>query len=167
MADAINNALSTKYYWRDWLVVVYKEMVGHHVHWRGVCSVNQLSVDYLHWKKTYNVIVSSIDKTKAKIQHSLAGVKTYERKRVRGIRNTWRTTYTYYNAQQIYNNLPAQVKSCRYMIRGVVKKNGNFEIRAPSQRKNYSLKSNLKQRCTGRGGSRKCTSEMYHLFALG
>ena len=137
MADVINNALSTKYYWRDWLVVVYKEMHGNSNHyWEGVCSP---SVEYLHWNNNYNVLVSSVDKTKAEIHHSL-GVSTYRSRRGRK---------RVYNAHRIYNNLPAQVKSCRYMIKGVVKKDGNFEIRAPSRRKNY-----FKPR-------------FYHVFALG
>ena len=162
MADVINNALSTKYYWRDWLVVVYKEMRGNINHyWEGVCSP---SVEYLHWNNNYNVLVSSVDKTKAEIHDSLR-VSTYRsRREVLDLfrmspyksrmspyrsRSGKKRRKRVYNTHRIYNNLPAQVKSCRYMIKGVVKKDGNFEIRAPSRRKNY-----FKLR-------------FYHVFALG
>ena len=151
MADAINNTLSTKYYWRDWLVVVYKDMSGEDNHWRGVCSVDKFSVDHLHWKKMYNIIVSSVDKTKDEIHDSLARVETYTKKRIwLGGMGTTRLIDAKFKAKDIYNKFPAVVvNSCRYMITGVVKKDGNFEIRAPNRRKNYSQ------------------PKFFHLFALG
>ena len=60
LADRIYNTLSNKYYWRHWLVVVYKEMHLEEKHWRTIWGVGSTSVNKLHWKGRYNVIVSSV-----------------------------------------------------------------------------------------------------------
>ena len=165
MADAINNTLSTKYYWRDWLVVVYQEMRGNNLHYWETCPVNKVFVEYLHWKNIYNVLVSSVDKTKAEINHhSLSGRNWYKAKVIR-------SPPVYLDAKGIYNNLPAQVKSCQYMIRGVVmdyfRRIGSIEIRAPGRRKNYFTEKYCKEREVP--FMRDCFfgEWVYYFFALG
>ena len=70
LADRINDGLSTKYYWRDWLIVVYPDMRGSPNHWRHHCDAGHMTAtywpttaNYIHWKGRYNMLVSSISST--------------------------------------------------------------------------------------------------------
>jgi len=49
LADNFYNTLSAKYYWRDWLVVVYPEMKGSDNHWRHHCYDDVTTLDLKHW----------------------------------------------------------------------------------------------------------------------
>ena len=170
LADRINDGLSSKYYWRDWLVVVYPEMTGSDVHWRHHCGEKTgVTVNYIHWEKRYNILVSSIPSTTS--SRTFTGtVKGYhsERYRVRGSRGRyeWRTRYTHYNAKQMYENLPRNARTCTYPLVGCVIQKGTFAVRAPANRKYYKVVSNLRKICTARG-CRKYYYQKFNVFILG
>ena len=170
LADRINSSLSTKYYWRDWLTVVYPEMRGGNNHWRRYCGGGTISIDLIHWKKRYNIMVASVPSTK-KSDPFTDTVKGYKREKVRyRVRGGWRYRYEDkpYDAKKMYNDgMPEEAKSCKYPLVGCVIKKGTFVVKAPKNRLYHREVSNSRKKCSGRGSSKKCTTERYHAFVLG
>jgi len=124
LADNINNKLTAKYPWRDWLVVVYTDVKGPEEHYRGYCWVDSgYTVNKMHWKDRYNILVSSISHETASRKYS--GVKTGYKSGV-------------YWARDLYDKFPSSVKTaCTYPLKGVVTYKAKLEIRAPENRKGY------------------------------
>ena len=127
----MNDTLSTKYYWRDWLVVVYPEMVGSKKHWfNAACGLDVTTIRLLHWNKRYNILVSSVPSDKIPEPFTVnAKIKT----------SYWKQGHhdpvqTWYDAKEIYESLPADAKKCKYPISGVVK-SPKVAVRAPKNRR--------------------------------
>jgi len=62
IATRINEAFTTKYYWREWMVVVYPEMEGYGKHYRRVCHAHTYTRNTRNYKG-YNIFVSSVATT--------------------------------------------------------------------------------------------------------
>lgn len=66
-ANTLYNFLTKKYFWRDWMVVVYKDITGNDNHYLHQCGgvIRQ---------KRYgkNIVVSSVDKHKHAMDHTKA-----------------------------------------------------------------------------------------------
>lgn len=165
LATAIYTYLSNKYNWREWLVVVYPDMYGGDNHWRHACHTKSgYTVDYIHWRKNYNVMVSSVRKGKSYVKFT--GDTAPEMKELE-------TT----NAQKIYENLPRDVRSCKYPLVGVVhmgennnwvKEGSTFEVRAPPHRLFHQV---FRRRMTllhaGNWLIRPIANVEWHVFILG
>ena len=80
---------------------------------------------------------------------------------------SWRTDIIHYNAKQMYQHMPSNVKTCNYPLVGCVIKRGTFAVRAPNNRKYQSVVSNLKKVCTGPFWNRKCSIQKFNVFILG
>ena len=124
LADNINNKLTAKYPWRDWLVVVYTDVKGPDEHYRGYCWVDSgYTVNKMHWKDRYNILVSSISSETPSRKYT--GV-------TKGFKNG------VYWARDLYDKFPSSVKTaCTYPLKGVVTHKAKLEIRAPENRKGY------------------------------
>ena len=136
LATAIYTYLSNKYNWREWLVVVYPDMYGGDNHWRHACK-NTYTVDYIHWRKNYNVMVSSVRKGKPFVKFTGDAKPELDEFSPGSIFSEPTT------AQKIYENLPEDVKSCKYPLVGAVhmgtsndwvKEGSTFEVRARPER---------------------------------
>ena len=136
LATSIYTYLSNKYNWRDWLVVVYPDMYGGDNHWRHACK-NTYTVDYIHWRKNYNVMVSSVRKGKPFVKFTGDAKPELDEFSPGSIFSEPTT------AQKIYENLPEDVKSCKYPLVGAVhmgtsnewvKEGSTFEVRARPER---------------------------------
>ncbi|CAC5372190.1 unnamed protein product [Mytilus coruscus] len=56
-ANNMYNSLSRKYYWRDWMVISYKDVTGGDKHWNKVCS------GYSKFRNHgRNILIASVDK---------------------------------------------------------------------------------------------------------
>ena len=153
MANKFYNSLSNKYYWRDWLVVVYPEMRGSDNHYRRYCYDGVTTANLKHWKKRYNILISSISAdTKDQAFTTTENIQTFSTKWVNN--NPGRVMKKVpWDAKKIYENLPSGMKKCKYPIAGVVDNRGNFVIRAPENRKFHLVKKN--------------SAEYFNIFALG
>jgi len=156
LADRINSSLSTKYYWRDWLTVVYSDMTGSNFHWRKYCGEGTISVNEIHWKKRYNILVASVPNTK-KSDPFTGIVNGYKREKVPYRDHaTWKYRYENkpYDAKKMYNDgMPEYAKSCKYPLAGCVIKKGTFVVKAPKNRLYHKEISN--------------TKKIFHAFVLG
>jgi len=118
LAERINSELTNKYYWRDWMIVVYGDVYGGSNHWIRRCTGTH-AWSQLHWNKRYNIAVTSVSNTKSthtsRLHISLP---------------------TKYTAKELYDRLPSYVRSsCEYQITGVLKQGKTtLAIRAPSSR---------------------------------
>jgi len=126
LSSNIHEYLTSKYFWRDWFVVVYPDMYGDDNHWRHGCFLDIYTVNKMHWKRRYNIMVSSVDKNKPVSKFT-------------GDASTNLKKNTAYDARSIYENLPGKARTCRYPLAGVVKAEGAFAVRAPMQRNFYQM----------------------------
>ena len=149
LVNRINSAFSTKYYWRDWLIVVYSDIYGKEHHWRHHCP-DSYTYNGEHWKQRYNILVSSVSKTKQ--------VNAFKFNNVHRVKA---------DAKGLYNKLPSNARTCNYPIAGVVvhfikRTQVMFALRAPTTRKYHQIWT--AHRCS-RGGM--CYTFGYHVFVLG
>ena len=130
--------LRDKYYWRDWLVIVYRPIRGLHNHINHAC--NGFTKYGVYGR---NIVVASVDSSKTHFKDSeanniLAGhpysYTTYTRRRrsicKRGVfRKCLSVSHHTYNAQQIYDRFPVSARSqCNpYASAGVI--DGNADAR--------------------------------------
>ena len=130
LADSLNDTLSTKYYWRDWLVVVYSDMTGSKNHWRHTCNRNVTTLDLIHWNQRYNILISSVPSDKKSEHFTLTKrVTTHKSTTIFGMKRT-----KWFDAKMVFENLPDDAKTCKYPIRGVVK-SPKVAVRAPKNRR--------------------------------
>jgi len=177
LADRIYNTLSNKYYWRHWLVVVYKEMHLEEKHWRTIWGVGSTSVNKLHWKGRYNVIVSSVpaDAPSRKWSGPITSQRAerYRRWEGRPRKVKWYTRYIPLDAKEIQQAIPQSAKTGVYPIVGVIEyipqiDDGKFQVRAPENRKFHKLVSSGKQvRCTGAKIHKRCKTQHFNVIVLG
>jgi len=177
LADKINSELSSKYYWRDWLIVVYRDMYGDDVHWRYHCNVDTYTYNGKHWKEMYNILISSVLKKAKKNDVRWGKVSNFEREEYkchgRPNLNKDRKCYRnkYLGAKSTYKNFPRDVQkmqeSCKIPISGVVimKDTFTFALRAPESRKFYHQDS--RRTCKINRFGNRCTTMKTHMFALG
>jgi len=156
LANRIYKKLTEKYYWRDWLVVVYNDMRGSAHHWRRACHEGSTTVDHIHWKGRYNILVSSVSSDAPSRKFNGPAPQGFHSKEYKwyapnpaGIQGSfeWRTKYISFNAKKIYNQLPDNVKkTCTYPLVGcVIQSRSNpdsFALRAPENRKYYTVVGN-------------------------
>jgi len=106
LASRIYNSLTRKYYWRDWLVLVYDNLSGDKHHYVRACDEGSYSFKDLHWKKWYNIVVSSVSPTKE--------WNTFRGKKIKlKSRNYART---------MFRRLPKAALSCNYPIVYVIRR---------------------------------------------
>ena len=121
MANMIWNTLRNKYFWRDWMVVVYSNIAGAENHWRKHCGESDgiTIIKRGAQNNGYDFIVTSVPTEKTSNVYpksTLASTKTREWKRYG---RYWGLSY--FNAQQIYQNLPSELQNgCQYPLVGVV-----------------------------------------------
>jgi len=157
LADGFYDALRTKYYWRDWLVVVYHDMYGSVNHWRRYCNNGVTTLVLTHWKNRYNIIISSVPSDKKSQPFTVdSKIITWECEKYADKWHVitgggyWKKRPKGYDAKKIYDSFPADAKKCKYPIAGVVyarkKEDGErkgsrngFALRAPENRKYYQI----------------------------
>ena len=130
--------LRKKYYWRDWLVVVYSDMSGSKYHWRNACNKDTTTLDLIHWKGRYNILISSVPSDKRAEPFTVnARIKTTYKKKNRHAKNGY--IEHSFDAKKIFEELPADARSCKYPLKGVVKtdlyRHKKVALRAPENRK--------------------------------
>ena len=104
-------------------MVVYPEMVGSKKHWfNAACGLDVTTIRLLHWNKRYNILVSSVPSDKIPEPFTVdAKIKTSYWKQGRH-QGHYDPVQTWYGAEDIYDSyLPADAKTCKYPIKGVVK----------------------------------------------
>ena len=137
LADNFYNTLSAKYYWRDWLVVVYsdKDMYGAEEHWRRSCNKGVTTLVETHWKKRYNIMISSVPSDR-KSQPFTGRIKTWKCESYLDPFSGLKKRPIVYSPKKIYESyFPADAKKCKYPLVGVVRRRGKFALRAPENRK--------------------------------
>ena len=141
LADSLYDRLRKKYYWRDWLVVVYSDVFGSKYHWRLTCNRNTTTLDLKHWKERYNIIIASVPSDKRPVPFtSDKWIRTC-------VPRTSRYNDNYFKAKYVYDTyMPGDAKNCKYEIVGVVKRpyptysqsdreKHKVAVRAPENRK--------------------------------
>ncbi|XP_071944472.1 uncharacterized protein [Antedon mediterranea] len=112
--------LTDKYDWRYWHIGVYNEIYGEKNHWVKFCGGYTLFRNHGR-----NIVVASRSKEEP------SSSKSYARDAFNSvsIASFWR----WYGAKEIYNNLPAYLRTgcTHYPAVGVILKNANVHHRAP------------------------------------
>jgi hypothetical protein len=72
--NSLYHFLTTKYFWRDWMVLIYKDISGSDVHYVHECSG---VIKFRNHGR--NIVVASVDKTKRPMsittaQHTLSSI---------------------------------------------------------------------------------------------
>jgi len=116
LADAINNKLSSKYYYRHWLTAVYNDWYGSSNHWNMRCGGGW---HQLHWNKRYNIIVTSVSPSKSTYASNLDVNFPYKN-----------------NARSLWESIPSHIRTCTYPISGVIKHGWGHDpaLRTPPNR---------------------------------
>jgi len=151
LGTRVNYRLSSKYYWRDWLVVGYDYLRGSKN--RAMTYCRSSDVFLMNSKKRYALFISSVPKAKSK--------------------EAYKPTFSLYSlrinsAYGILKKLPSHKgKKCRYQLVGVVRRYREkvFIIHAPSYRR-WSQGLNFKK-CKRFWFHRQCWSHMFTAYVLG
>ena len=113
--------------------MVYPDMYGSENHWRGYCNRGVTTLVETHWKKRYNILISSVPSDRKSQPFTVdERITTHN---VRTHKNV--DEYHWYDAKKIYESLPDDAKKCKYPIVGVVHGENKFALRAPENRKFY------------------------------
>jgi len=117
LADRINNILSAVYYWRHWLITVYGDTYGSNNHWQMHCP-GDLTWHKLHWKRRYNIIVTSVSPSKptyaSRLKVNIGGPN---------------------QAKALWESIPRSIRNCNYPISAVVRYGITVALRTPRDRK--------------------------------
>ena len=130
-ARTLYDFLDRKFYWLDWIVVVYNPVSGYEKHRISWCR--GLKKFRFHGR---NFLVSNVPKTKPNID--LNAASSY----IDGIpvlttpaNSWWDANVLSIHAQRSYDRLPSSVKSgCTYDVSGVIRRYADVAIYAPADR---------------------------------
>ncbi|XP_052092943.1 uncharacterized protein LOC127729024 [Mytilus californianus] len=134
-ANNMYNSLSRKYYWRDWMVISYKDVTGDDKHWNKVCG------GYSKFRNHgRNILIASVDKrtrhldnTKA---HSVVNAVHDHTSSKGHCRPHCGTVYHRIDSHTAYDTFPAEVKDhCSpYVASGVIYNDAQPSYKAAANR---------------------------------
>merc|ERR550534_1743085 len=163
VAAAIYKKLSVKYFWRDWLVVVYTKMHGSDNHWRSYCGEEGVTTADWRDKHGFDILVSSLASTDPKNRfsgHVSTTTSVYKEANCCGPNpgKEWQPV-AINSAKDVFNTLPSSVgEKC---ISGVVK-GGEVAVQAPTDRKFFYITSTSYSQ-----GRYHLSLSPFHVFVLG
>ncbi|XP_063425391.1 uncharacterized protein LOC134708837 [Mytilus trossulus] len=137
-ANGLYNFLAEKYYWRDWLVIAYKDVTGDDKHYQQACSGHLKFRD-----RGRNIVVASVDNKKSHVDLKAAKAVIFDvtdHTSHREHRPVPKTVDRRFNAHEAFDTFPSAAKSsCSpYAAAGVVQNeaspsyaaaNGRFVLR--------------------------------------
>ena len=140
LSTILYDFLRDKYYWRDWLVIVYTPIRGSHTHIKHACNGFRKYGVYGR-----NIVLASTDSSETHFKESetnntLAGLPSSyftvnRRRRFMCKRGAFRkcvsVRHQTYNAQQVYDKLPVSaISQCNpYALAGVIDVNTDVRYR--------------------------------------
>lgn len=134
LATRISNKLSKKYWWRDWLIVVYRpkgKKSDHYVQNPRLRKYRE-GPDSWHrtgWKNRYNIYIASVSKNRRKIPFKYDTKRKYtHRDRADALNRQMRGKHCSKRRAPLGGN-------CNYPIYGVLKFSVKYAVIAPAQRK--------------------------------
>ncbi|XP_033110182.1 uncharacterized protein LOC117111379 [Anneissia japonica] len=123
--------LTEKYYWRDWLIVVYNKLKGKKEYHIKACHGSPP-----RFKFGRNIAVASVDQRKRPINLKLAKKKLIKAKTYKRVFIVFGFRKKSLKADKVYRSLPYKFrKGCtKYPGLGVIKKNADVHYRGPKRR---------------------------------